>query len=446
MPTEAVDPGLAAPAEAVLSPAAELSRGHRAWVTIVLALVWFLAATDRNILAVLLVPIQKDLGVGDAAMGMLTGTAFALVYASAALPLAWFADRTNRHVFLAGAVAAWSVMTALCGLSANYVQLLLARFGVAAGEAAHGPTSMSMVADVFPPARRGAAISVLTIGSAAGFSGGAVLAGVLNDRFGWHGALMAVGLPGLLVAALVLLTVPEPRRGAHDAVLAAPVSVVEGIKRMTRIRTFWPLMLGMVSLNIAFMGYLNWLPTFLTRIHHLSTTEASAIFGIVVGIGGIVSNIVAGVASDRLARRGARFRMFYCVGMAVVSAPILGVGFLVDSTPLAVTTMVVYALCAGGLTTVTAASALSISPSSMRASMSALIGLAIAAIGGGIGPLLMGLLTDALKASYGESAIRYTMLTTPFAVLLAAAMFLLASRSMDADAAAASGAARQATP
>jgi len=433
MTTEIVPPGvIAASAEAP----SEFSHARRTWIVVVLALVSFLAATDRNILSVLLVPIQDDLKVSDTAMGALTGAAFSLVYASAALPLAWLADRTNRRNFLAVAVAFWSAMTALCGLAGSYMQLMLTRFGVAFGEAGHGPAGMSMVADVYPASKRGAAISVLTIGSALGFSAGAFIAGLLNDHFGWKGALMAVGAPGLLVAGLLFLTVPEPKRGAQDGAAAAvsPVSVLSGLKTLSAVRTFWPLMLGMIFLNVAFMGWLHWLPAFLMRIHHLSTTQMSAIFGLIVGVGGVVSNIFAGVISDRLSRRGARWRMYYCVAMGVVSVPLLVVGLMLRDATLAVSCMMAYTLAAGGLTTVTSAAAISIAPANLRASMVALIGFAVAVFGGGFAPLLIGLLNDALKASLGVEAIRYTLLVGPIGIGLAALMFLIASRSIDQDA------------
>lgn len=433
MTTETAPPGLAA---ASATDVGEYSRGKRAWIAFMLAVVAFLAATDRNILSVLLVPIQNDLKVSDAAMGALTGAAFSFVYASAALPLAWLADRTNRRNFIALSVAFWSAMTALCGLAGSYVQLLLARFGVALGEAGHGPAGMSMVADVYPAAKRGAAISVLTIGAALGYSAGAFIAGVLNDQFGWQGALMAVGLPGLLVAVVLFLTVPEPRRGAQDGAHAAasPVSVLTGLKTLSRVRTFWPLMAGMIFLNIAFMGWLHWLPAFLMRIHHLTTTEMSAIFGMIVGVGGVVANIFAGVISDKLAQRGSRWRMYYCVVMGVVSVPLLVVGLMLKDATLAIACMMTYTLAAGGLTTVTNAAAISIAPANLRASMVALIGFAVAVFGGGVAPFLIGLLNDTLKASLGVEAIRYTLLVGPIGIGIAALMFFVASRSIDQDA------------
>jgi predicted MFS family arabinose efflux permease len=436
MPSEAVEP---APPSVVSSAAAPISAGgrlQRAWVAIMLAMVAFLAAVDRNILSVLLVPIQKDLHVGDAAMGALTGTAFAVVFATTALPLAWVADRTNRRNFVAIAVALWSVMTAICGLASSFLQLLLARVGVAAGEAAHGPASMSIVADVFPAASRGAAISVLTIGSALGYSAGAFLAGVLNDHFGWQGAMMAVGIPGVIVALMLWLTVPEPRRAAHDGDERPPsLSVAEGVTRLVRIRTFVPLLLGTVFLNVAFLGFLGWMPAFFMRVHHLTATHMSAVFGIVVGLGGVLSNVFAGLISDRLSRRGMRWRMHYCVAMVLIAIPFLTAGLLIDSTRVAVIVLMGFTLAAGGLTTVSSATAISVAPANLRASTVAIIGIAVSVIGGGLAPFLIGVLNDLFKGAFGDQAVRYTLLTSPLALAVAGVMFFLAGRTIEADAA-----------
>ena len=160
----------------------------------------------------------------------------------------------------------------------------------------------------------------------------------------------------------------------------------------------------------------------------------SAIFGLIVGVGGVVSNIFAGVISDRLASRGARWRMYYCVAMGVVSVPLLVVGLLLRDATFAIVCMMTYTLAAGGLTTVTNASAISIAPANLRASMIALIGFAVAVFGGGVAPFLIGLLNDLLKAPLGVEAIRYALLVGPIGIGMAALMFAIASRSIDRDA------------
>jgi predicted MFS family arabinose efflux permease len=373
-------------------------------------------------------------------MGALGGVAFSLVYATVALPLARLADRINRRNLLAVAVAFWSTMTALCGFASSFVHLLLARIGVAAGEAAQQPSTMSMIADFFPSEKRGAAISVVTIGSAAGFALGAAVAGLLNDHFGWHIAMMAVGFPGLLLAVVIFLTVPEPKRGRYDK--ARPVeasTMLQDYKRLLKIRTMPALLFGMIFLNVAFMGFLLWLTAFLMRTHDMSTGQAGSLFGLIVGVGAIIANVFAGVASDRLQRRGARYRMYFCIWMIAIGTPVLVAGLLVHQTSIAVALLMAYTLASGGLTTVTSAAILSIAPSNLRASATAFIGLAVAVFGGGAGPLIVGMLNDLLKQSYGDEAIRFTLLSMPIGLVLAAVGFWWASRTIDRDAALATG-------
>jgi predicted MFS family arabinose efflux permease len=417
---------------------ARLSPAYSMYVTVMLALVATLSATDRNILSVLLVPIQKDLGVGDAAMGALVGSSFALIYATTALPMARLGDRTNRRNLLAIAVAFWSAATAVCGLATSFVQLLLARVGVAAGESAQHPVTMSMIADMFPASRRGAAISVITIGSVVGYSLGAFLAGTLNDHYGWHVALMAVGLPGVLLALVIFFTVPEPIRGAHDGGVRhdpTGATLKSSLAYLMKLKTMPPLVLGLIFLNIAFSGWLIWLPAFLMRVHHLKAAQMSAVFGLIVGVGAILSNIVAGVLSDKLAQRGTRWRLYYCCISLVLSIPFLAASSLIDDTTLAVACMVAYTLVSGGLTTVTGAAVLSVARPTMRAFMTAILAFCVSVFGGGVGPYLIGLLNDILKKTYAEEALRYTLLVAPVMLFLALICFFIASRFIDDDAA-----------
>ena len=324
------------------------------------------------------------------------------------------------------------------GMAGNYVQLLLARVGVAAGESVSGPATMSIIGDLYPAQKRGGAIGVLTVGAALGYSLGAVLAGALNDRFGWHVAMMAVGAPGLLLALLMFLTVGEPKRGVHDRTqMHEPGmdSVWLGLKRIAAIRTAAPLLLGSIFLNFAFLAWLNWVPAFLMRVHHLKTTEMSAIFGLVAGLGGVASNLVAGLISDRLARWGTRWRMYYCCIMIACAVPPLVAALLLRDFVPSIICMTLFTLAAGGLTTVTGAATLSISPPRLRAFMAAVFGLAVTVLGAGAGPWIIGALNDALKGSYGEQAVRYSLLLAPAAFVVAGAMFFWASRTIGEDAA-----------
>lgn len=407
----------------------------RAWTVFLLGVVAMLSAVDRNILAVLLVPIQDELKVSDTAMGALSGTTIALVYATVALPLGRLADRANRRNILAVAIAVWSAATAACGAASSFVHLFVARIAVGGAEAAQPTASLSMIGDLYPAARRGAAISVMVIGSTVGYSLGAYVAGVINDAYGWRVAMMAVGLPGLLVALVVWLTVREPIRGAQDGGGETPEaqgSLGHMLRRCGRIRTLYPLILGIIFLQMMQTGWLTWIPAFLMRVHQLSATKMSAIFALIVGAAAL-ANAVAGVATDRLARRGARWRLYSCAAVIVVAVPALAASSLVESLQMSIVWLLVYTLSSGGLTTMTMATYVSVSPPSMRAFVAALVLFCSFVIGGGFGPLIFGALNDLIVPTYGDQALRYSLLLGPALLALSGVLFLVASRTVDAD-------------
>lgn len=417
---------------AISAPATAPSRASGAWATALLALVAFLAAMHQNVLAVLLVPVQRDLQLSDAAMGALAGTAFAVVYGLASLPLARLADRGNRRNLLVMALGVWSVATALCGLAANAFHLLIARIAVAGGLAAQPPATFSMVGDLAAPARRGAAISVVVFGNSLGFGVGAYVTGLLNDHYGWRLTMALLAAPGLAVL-LLLMTLREPARVQDAAEASTPVGMIEGFRQIAGVRTFWPLLAGFVILNVAYSGFLAWMPAFLMRVHGLSTTNMGAAFGLVT-VCGAVSNVVGGPLTDRLAARRQRWRLYYCVVTAILSAPLLAAGLLVGALPLALAGIAGFALVSGGLTTVCTAAFLAISPARLRGQVIAVMNLGAFLVAGGLAPPLFGLVTDALKGAYGAGALRYGLQLAPAAVLIAAALFWIASRTCDRDA------------
>lgn len=411
------------------------------WTAAALGVLAFLAYIDRQILGVLLVPIQKDLHVNDAAMGALSGTTFAMAYAIAALPIARLADRTNRRNLLVIALGFWSVMTAVCGLATTYLQLVFARIGVAAGESAQAPASMSMLSDLFPPTRRATAISVLSIGGGMGSTFGAMISGALNDRFGWHVAVLAVAAPGLLLAAAMWMTLSEPPRKNLETVPpgAASRSILGGLRHLWRTPTFGRLLGAMVCKDVTIFAWLNWMPTFLIRVHHLTTTQMGEVFGLATGLGAIVSTTSAGVISDWLARRGARRRMYYCCLLAALGVPCLvGVLFFGDIR-LVWLCVLTYSLTAGGLTGPTNAAMVTVARADIRAFTMAVCALVVTVVSAGLTPWVIGALNDRLAHSFGHDAVRYSLLIMPSALFIAGLLYLRASRTIDGDEDVASG-------
>ena len=191
----------------VFSPAA------RQYALSVLVVVYTFNFIDRQILSILLQPIKDELGLSDTALGLLTGFAFALFYATLGIPIARYADRGNRRNLIALALAIWSGMTALSGLAQNFWQLLAARIGVGVGEAGCSPPAHSMISDYFPAERRATALGIYSLGIPVGILFGFLAGGWLNEFFGWRVAFFVVGIPGLLLAVLVRFSLREPPRG-----------------------------------------------------------------------------------------------------------------------------------------------------------------------------------------------------------------------------------------
>ena len=186
----------------------------------VLVVVYTFNFIDRQILSILLEPIKQDLGLSDSALGMLTGFAFALFYATLGIPIARFADRGNRRNLIALALTIWSGMTALSGVAQNFWHLLLARIGVGVGEAGCSPPAHSMIADYFPAENRATALGIYSLGIPFGILFGFIAGGWLNEFFGWRVAFFVVGIPGLLLALLVRYTLREPPRGMAEGRVA----------------------------------------------------------------------------------------------------------------------------------------------------------------------------------------------------------------------------------
>lgn len=415
--------------------ARETSARGSAYATFMLAVVFMLATMDRNIMSILLVPMQQELKVSDAAMGALTGTAFSIVYATAALPLARLADRGNRRNIIAISVLVWSLMTAACGLATSFFALLVARIGVALGEAGHGPAVMSMVGDLYPRTRRGIAIGCITIGSALGIGLGAYIAGVINDAYGWRTAFIVMGPVGAVVFALLIFTMREPLRGAYEPApsTGAQLSTVASLRYLASVPSVPRLLMAKLALQVAFQGFLVWSPAFFIRVHGLSTSEMSAGFGLAVGASAILSAIIAGLISDRLAHGGERWRAYYCAIVLVLGAPLAVLTTLAPTPELAFAALFMMSLVTGGATSASITSGLSVVRPQLRGFMTAVMSFVIAVVGGGLGPIFFGGLTDFLHGRMGDEAIRYTLLTVPVFWLVSAALFYWAGRSTDRD-------------
>ena len=201
----------------------ETVRARYAWfVLIVLVAVYGSNFVDRYIFIIMMEPIKQDLQLSDTQLGLISGFAFSAVYSLAGLAVARWADLGNRRSILAAAAAVWSTLTAVCGLTSSFFQLLIARMGVGVAESACSPPAHSLISDYFPAHKRAMAFSLYSIGLDVGLGLGFILGGWIGGRFGWRAAFVAVGLPGILLAVSLAWSSASPSVGRRIRVRWTP--------------------------------------------------------------------------------------------------------------------------------------------------------------------------------------------------------------------------------
>ena len=406
------------------------SPAYARYVLAGLVLVNMFNFVDRQIVAVLLQQIKQDFAVSDEWLGLLTGMAFVLVHSLVGIPIARWADRGSRRTVIAVGVAVWSAMTALSGAARSFGQLLLLRAGVGIGEAAGAPPSHSLISDYFPLERRARALSVQAMGLYAGIMFGYLVAGWLGQALGWRATMLAVGLPGLLLALLVRLTVEEPRRAS-----AAEAQGFREVAAYLLGRPAFVSLLAAASFHAA-GGYsiAHWAPTYLVRVHHFSYAEVGASLGVLTGVAGAAGALTGGWLSDRL---GAGDRRWYAWTAALAAFGAIPFGWLFlasDDTALALAAFAPHIFATGVYTGPLYAMNQGLAKPRMRATAVALHLLVVSILGGGIGPWAVGRLSDAFAAEQGEASIRSALLVVVSAgFALAGVGYLVASRTLRRD-------------
>ncbi len=409
--------------------------GHAYYVLAMLFLVLASSLIDRNILGILLEDIKADLQVSDTQLGLLTGPAFAVTNAIAGIPLARLADRYSRRGIVAWGLLAWSILTAIQGLTRTFSALLVTRIGVGIGEASTGPSAHSLISDYFPLRQRATAISIYTIGGHVGVWLAFLVGGWLSDAYSWRTALVAVGVPGIALSLLFRFTVREPERGAIEGQvdtgeivpLGELVRVLGGKSTFRHLTMALPLFVcGSYVLNI-------WGPAFLIRVHGLTKTEIGVWFGLIIGVAGGLGSIGGGLLADRLARRDRRWYA-WLPALAVLAAIPFYLAFLFSPDPwIALLLLIPTVLATASAIAPLWAANQAIAPLRTRATAYAIIHLGLSAISGGLAPLLVGSLNDALAPQLGELAIRYSLLLLVVTNVWGAIHSILAARSLPGD-------------
>ncbi len=376
------------------------SRPYRIWVLGLFAAVATFGFVDRIVVQVLVQPIQAELHVSDADMGLLGGLTFAVLYVALSIPIARLAEHKNRVAIITIGTALWSVATAASGLAANFVQLLLARIGVGIGEAAGTPATTSIISDYFSPQRRASAMSVVGLAVPLGAFLGGSAGGFIALHWGWRAAFLCAGLPGLVLALLQGLTVREPLRGYHDPRLAEASAERDTPTFSAVLRRFWErrsliqFLVGATLSTIAGYGINYFLAAYFFRRFGLNYAQAGLVVGVVSSVPAALSIIAGGFVADWAGRRSARWYALIPALGAALTAPLYIASFEAGTWLAAALLLSVTAVCQYAYIPAAAAVTQNMMEPRMRASAAAVTGLIYTLLGQGLGPLFVGMLSD----------------------------------------------------
>ena len=416
---------------------AAFSKAYRAYALGLLVVVYIFNFIDRQILGILVEPIKQDLGASDTMMGFLGGIAFATFYTFMGIPLARMADKGSRRNVLAVCLALWSGATALCGLAVSFWQLLLARIGVAVGEAGGSPSSHSMISDMFGPNQRATALGIYALGIPIGTMLGNLGGGWINENFDWRSAFFVVGLPGLMLAIVVRFTLKEPPRGAAEGKTiktGETPPVAEVFKYLWNKRSFKYLALG-GSLH-AFVGYgvSYWIPAMFNRSHGLGTLEmGTALF--YLGFASIAGTFLGGYLGDRMSRRDTRWYLWLPGLATLVSVPFSLFVYTHDNAYTALWVMAIPYFLGAYYLGPTFALTQGLVGLRMRALASSILLFILNIIGLGLGPQFTGILSDVLAVStdLGQESLRWALVISVAANVVSAVFYFMASRTIRQD-------------
>jgi predicted MFS family arabinose efflux permease len=408
---------------------------YRNYVLAMLTLVYVFNFIDRQLLVILQESIKKDLQLSDTQLGLLSGFTFAIFYVTMGIPIARLADQRNRRNIVAISLGLWSVMTAFSGLARNFFQLLMARIGVGVGEAGGSPPAHAMISDYFKPEHRATALSIYSTGIYFGMMFGFVMGGYLNENLGWRVAFFVLGIPGVLFSLLFYFTVKEPRRGATDVDASGQpdhsLKDVLGILFSKKTFIFLGLATGLHAFCI--YGIFNWAPSFLARLHGMSNSDIGVSLGFILGIGGAIGSFAGGYLSDRLGRKDRRWYLKMPATAIIISIPfVVGALFI----PNAIASQICFGIASSIYSMYLGPSiavAHQLVPASMRALTSAILFLVLNLIGLGFGPLVVGMLSDALTPSLGIEALRWAMAALVVVSTTAVLLFFAAARNIESD-------------
>lgn len=406
--------------------------GYSRYVLTLLLLAYTLNSFDRSILALLLEPIGREFGASDTQLGLLSGLAFGLVYSTLAIPIAALADRWHRRNVLVLSIVLWSVMTSLCGLAAGFCTLLLARIGVAAGQSGNNPASHSLIASYFPAEGRATALGILALGAPAGAMLAGWFGGWGSEQLGWRTTIMLAGVPGMLLAPLLLFTVAEPPLPRAQSGNASAPALRSTVNALWNQPTFRHLCIASALHSLSMYAASSFNPAYLARSHDWDGGQIGALIAL-AGAAGLTGALLGGVLTDRLGRRGeVRWQLWVPAVATLCVTPVQIVAYL-GSGPLMVAALLASSLLSLMFFGPSYATAQALATPRTRSVAASVLLFSKAIIGMGLGPLLVGTTSDLLGPVAREDSLRFGLLLVPLFNIWAAMHFFHAARHLRAD-------------
>lgn len=414
------------------------TKRYRSFVLAILVLVYMMNFIDRQILAVLAVPMKTELGLSDSQLGILHGLAFALLYTTLGIPIAALADRSSRRRIMSWALGIWSAFTVLCGFIVGFWSLFFSRVGVGIGEAGGVAPAYSFISDYYPKEQRARALSIYSLGIPLGMAFGILLGTIIASRIGWRSAFIIVGSIGLVIAPVMRFAVRDPKRGGYEAKpgdTAAPPTArfVEVLSMVVRKPTFWLLSFGAAASSVCGYGLAAWLPSFFIRSYKLSLTEMGLFYASITIIGGCLGILGGGILADRVGKRSKAYyplipAVSFLIGLPCFFGAVHSSSLLL-AFPLFLIPTALNLVWLGPIVT----SVQHLVPAHMRTRASAMFLLINNLIGIAVGSYYFGAMSDALKPHFGSESLRYAIYSGLGFYVIASTLFLIASRKIKKD-------------
>lgn len=400
-----------------------------------LFLVLTFAYADRAILSVVIEGIKEDFGLSDSAIGMLSGPAFAVLYVLAGIPLARWTDVGDRRLVISVCLTIWSVMTALGGVAQNTVQLFLSRVGVGFGEAGASPPAHSLVASYYDEKHHGKAASILMFASFAGGVIGLVIGGQIMVAYGWRVSLLAMGIPGVILAGIVYLTLHEPRKEPRRPRFKElfDANTRQYLRALFAKPSYRHLFIGFAVVAFFSQGIGAFMVPYFLRSHGLDEAEVGALWGGAFVLSAIVGTILALILVDRLSKRNVSWLLRLPAVCGLLAWPFYVMVFIADSPSQAVVFGFVGNTLMAIMQPAAMAAVYGVIEDQARGLAIALLGLSSNLIGLGLGPVMVGVVSDVLAPSYGEESLRYSLAVFTVFLVWAATHCWLASKSIAND-------------